>query len=94
MLFAMMLTIAVTAAGQDPKPTPQKLFESGKYQEAIDGVRARPDAPHDQVYLRALAHRKLDQNDDYFEAITGSHPKCDTGLDTKTTKDKIDDEED
>jgi tetratricopeptide (TPR) repeat protein len=69
MLFAMMLTIAVTAAGQDPKPTPQKLFESGKYQEAIDGVRARPDAPPDQVFLRALAHRKLDQNDEAKQAF-------------------------
>jgi len=69
MLIAMMLTIAVTAAGQDPKPTPQKLFESGKYQEAIDSVRARPNAPQDQVYLRALAHRKLDQNDEAKQAF-------------------------
>jgi tetratricopeptide (TPR) repeat protein len=69
MLFAMMLTLAVTAAGQDPKPTPQKLFESGKYQEAIDSVRERPDAPEDQVYLRALAHRKLNQNDEAKQAF-------------------------
>ena len=70
MLFALMLTVAaVTAAGQEPPPTPQKLFESGKYQEAIDGVKARADAPPDQVYLRALAHRKLNQNDDAKEAF-------------------------
>ena len=69
MLFAMMLTIAVTAAGQDPKPTPQKLFESGKYQEAIDNVKGRSDAPREEVYLRALAHRKLNQNDDAKEAF-------------------------
>jgi len=69
MLFALMLTIAVTAAGQDSKPAPQTLFESGKYQEAIDSVRARPDAPHDQVYLRALAHRKLNQNDEAKQAF-------------------------
>ena len=69
MLFAMMLTIAVTVGGQDPPPTPQKLFESGKYQEAIDSVRARPDAPPDQVYLRALAHRKLNQNDEAKQAF-------------------------
>ena len=69
MLFAMMLTLVVTAAGQDPKPTPQKLFESGKYQETIDSVRARADAPHDQVYLRALAHRKLNQNNDAKQAF-------------------------
>ena len=69
MLFAMMLTIAVTAAGQDPTATPQRLFESGKYQEAIDSVQARPDAPPDQVYLRALAHRKLNQNDEAKQAF-------------------------
>ena len=69
MLFAMMLTIAVTVGGQDPPPTPQKLFESGKYQEAIDSVRARAVAPPDQVYLRALAHRKLDQNDEAKQAF-------------------------
>jgi tetratricopeptide (TPR) repeat protein len=68
MLFAMMLTVAVAAAGQET-PTPQKLFESGKYQEAIDSVRARAVAPPDQVYLRALAHRKLDQNDEAKQAF-------------------------
>jgi tetratricopeptide (TPR) repeat protein len=68
MLVAMMLTVAVAAAGQET-PTPQKLFESGKYQEAIDSVRARAVAPPDQVYLRALAHRKLDQNDDAKQAF-------------------------
>ena len=69
MLFAVMLTLVVSAGGQDPKPTPQKLFESGKYQEAIDSVRERSDAPEDQVYLRALAHRKLNQNDEAKQAF-------------------------
>src|SRR6185503_12234553 len=49
--------------------TPQKLFESGKYQEAADAVKAQPDAPPDQVYLRALAHRKLNQNDEAKQAF-------------------------
>src|SRR6185503_1493880 len=49
--------------------TPQKLFESGKYQEAADAVKAQPDAPPDQVYLRALAHRKLGQNEDAKQAF-------------------------
>jgi tetratricopeptide (TPR) repeat protein len=69
MLFAVLLTITVAAAGQDAAVSPQKLFESGKYQEAIDNIKARPDAPQDQVYLRALAHRKLTQNDDAKEAF-------------------------
>jgi tetratricopeptide (TPR) repeat protein len=66
MLYAVLLTVTV-AAGQDA--TPQKLFESGKYQEAIDNVKSRSDAPESEVYLRALAHRKLNQNDDAKEAF-------------------------
>jgi tetratricopeptide (TPR) repeat protein len=69
MLFAMILTIAMTAAGQAPAPSPQKLFESGKYQQAIDSIQAHSDAPPDQVYLRALAHRKLNQNDEAKQAF-------------------------
>jgi tetratricopeptide (TPR) repeat protein len=73
MFIALMLTVAVTAAAQDA--TPQKLFESGKYQEAIDKVKGSSDAPQDQVYLRALSHRKLNQNDDAkqaFESLSGA----------------------
>jgi tetratricopeptide (TPR) repeat protein len=66
MLLAVWLTFAAAVA-QDASP--QKLFESGKYQEAIDSVKARSDAPQDQIYLRALAHRKLDQNDDAKQAF-------------------------
>jgi tetratricopeptide (TPR) repeat protein len=67
MLLVVCLTFAAAAVAQDVSP--QKLFESGKYQEAIDSVKARPDAPQDQIYLRALAHRKLDQNDDAKQAF-------------------------
>ena len=68
MLIAI-LSLTLAAATPAQEPTPQKLFESGKFQEAIDKVKARADAPHDQVYLRALAHRKLDQNDDAKQAF-------------------------
>ena len=67
MLLVVCLTFAAASVTQDASP--QKLFESGKYQEAIDSVKARPDAPQDQIYLRALAHRKLDQNDDAKQAF-------------------------
>ena len=67
MLIALLLSISVAVAAQDA--TPQKLFESGKYQEAADAVKAQPDAPPDQVYLRALAHRKLGQNEDAKQAF-------------------------
>ena len=67
MFIALLLAVTLTPAAQDPSP--QKLFESGKYQEAIDNIKGRQDAPSDQVYLRALAHRKLNQNDDAKEAF-------------------------
>ena len=66
MLIALLLAVSIAGAAQD---APQKLFESGKYQEAIDAVRAQPEAPPDQVYLRALAHRKLGQNEEAKQAF-------------------------
>jgi tetratricopeptide (TPR) repeat protein len=67
MLIALLLTVAVSGAAQDA--TPQRLFESGKFQEAIDAVKAQPEAPPDQTYLRALAHRKLSQNEEAKQAF-------------------------
>ena len=67
-MFIALLLAAGLAQGAQP-PSPQKLFEAGKYQEAIDRIKDRSDAPPDQVYLRALAHRKLNQNDDAKEAF-------------------------
>ncbi len=67
MVLALLLTLSVAGVAQEA--TPQKLFESGKYQEAIDKIKARQDAPQDQIYLRALAHRKLNQNDEAKEAF-------------------------
>jgi tetratricopeptide (TPR) repeat protein len=66
MFLVVWLSFAAAVAQDAP---PQKLFESGKYQEAIDRVKARPDAPPDQTYVRALAHRKLNQNDDAKQAF-------------------------
>jgi len=71
-IAALLLTAAVAGAqAKAPAATPQQLFESGKYQDAIDKIKARGDAPPDQIYLRALAHRKLDQNDDAKQALGG-----------------------
>jgi tetratricopeptide (TPR) repeat protein len=67
MFIAMLLAITIAPAAQDASP--QKLFESGKYQEAVDTVKKRSDASPEDVYLRALAHRKLNQNDDAKEAF-------------------------
>ena len=72
MFIALLLAITIVPAAQDASP--QKLFESGKYQEAIDTVKKRSDASPEDVYVRALAHRKLNQNDDAkeaFEALAG-----------------------
>jgi tetratricopeptide (TPR) repeat protein len=67
MFITLLLAVTIAPAAQDVSP--QKLFESGKYQQAIDSVKKRSDAPPDQVFFRALAHRKLNQNDDAKEAF-------------------------
>ena len=69
MFIAALLLTASAAAAQAPQPTPQQLFESGKYQDAIDKIKSNADAPPDQMYLRALAHRKLTQNDEAKEVL-------------------------
>jgi len=61
-IAVLLLTAGVITAPQEA--TPQQLFESGKFQEAIDKVKASADAPPEQIYLSALAHRKLNQNDE------------------------------
>ena len=72
MLMAALFTVAALLAVPVPAQqdvNPNKLFESGKYQEAIDRIKAQADAPKDQIYLRALAHRKLNQNEEAKEAF-------------------------
>ena len=70
MLMAVLVMVTVLApVQQQPEVTPKKLFESGKYQEAIDNIKAQTDAPKDLIYLRALAHRKLNQNDEAKETF-------------------------
>ena len=67
MCIALLLAITIAPAAQDASP--QKLFESGKYQAAIESVKKRSDASPEDVYVRALAHRKLNQNDDAKQAF-------------------------
>ena len=67
MFIALLLAVTIAHPAQDASP--QKLFESGKYQEAIDSVKNRSDASPEDIYVRALAHRKLNQNDDAKEVF-------------------------
>jgi tetratricopeptide (TPR) repeat protein len=69
MFIAALLFTANVAAAQMSEVTPQQLFESGKYQDAIEKIKARADAPPELIYLRALAHRKLTQNDEAKEVL-------------------------
>ena len=68
-IAVLLFTAAAAAQAQKPQLTPQQLFDSGKYQETIDKIKSNADAAPDQVYLRALAHRKLSQNDDAKDAF-------------------------
>jgi len=45
----------------------RKLFESGKYQEVVE--RTSGESAPEARYLKALAHRKLNQNDQAKEAF-------------------------
>jgi tetratricopeptide (TPR) repeat protein len=57
-LVAVATTLTEPAAAQEEA---QKLYESGKYQEVIE--RTAGESSPEARYLKALAHRKLDQND-------------------------------
>jgi tetratricopeptide (TPR) repeat protein len=63
-LLALLLGAGLRSAAQDD---PRKLFESGKYQEAIDRVGG-DESPGAQ-YLKGLAHLKLNQNDEAKDAF-------------------------
>jgi protein O-GlcNAc transferase len=65
MLFAAaVMALARPVAAQDEA---SKLFESGKYQEAVE--RTSSESAPEARYLKALAHRKLDQNDQAKDAF-------------------------
>jgi protein O-GlcNAc transferase len=66
----MMLFAAAVMALARPVAAPDeasKLFESGKYQEAVE--RTSSESAPEARYLKALAHRKLDQNDQAKDAF-------------------------
>jgi len=65
MVFAAAVTaLARPVAAQDEA---SKLFESGKYQEAVE--RTSSETAPEARYLKALAHRKLDQTDQAKDAF-------------------------
>lgn len=63
-LLVAVAALARPVAAQDE---PQKLYEAGKYQEVIE--RTASESSPEARYLKALAHRKLDQNDQAKEAF-------------------------
>jgi tetratricopeptide (TPR) repeat protein len=63
-LVVAATALARPAAAQDEA---RKLFESGKYQEVVE--RTSGESAPEARYLKALAHRKLDQSDQAKEAF-------------------------
>jgi tetratricopeptide (TPR) repeat protein len=61
-LLALMATLPAFA-----QEDPRKLFESGRYQEAVGKIG--DDQGPDAQFLKGLAHRKLGQNDDAKRAF-------------------------
>ena len=64
MFVAAALALARPGAAQDEV---RKLFESGKYQEVVE--RTSGESAPEARFLKALAHRKLDQNDEAKQAF-------------------------
>ena len=64
-VFAAAVTALTRPVAAQDKP--QKLFESGKYQEVVE--RTSSESTPEARYLKALAHRKLDQNDQAKDAF-------------------------
>ena len=63
-IAAAVTALARPATAQDEV---RKLFEAGKYQEVVE--RTKDDGAPEARYLKAQAHRKLDQNDQAKEAF-------------------------
>ena len=64
MFAAAAMALARPVAAQDEV---RKLFESGKYQEVVE--RTSSESAPESRFLKALAHRKLDQNDEAKQAF-------------------------
>ena len=64
MFVAAAMALARPGAAQDEV---RKLFESGKYQEVVE--RTSGESAPEARFLKALAHRKLDQNDEAKQAF-------------------------
>jgi tetratricopeptide (TPR) repeat protein len=74
MLIALLL-LAAPAAGQ--AQSLQQLFESGRYQDVVNQVGARPNASPDELFLLALANVKLGRTD----AARAAYARLQTGPD-------------
>ena len=61
--IALIVVVAVPGSGvwTNAQEDPRKLFESGKYQAAVE--QTPNDAPPDAQYMKGLALLKLNQND-------------------------------
>ena len=59
---ALVVTMTLAAATPQAQGDARKLFESGKYQEAVSAIG--DDGSPEAQFLKALAHRKLGQNDE------------------------------
>ncbi|MFN8059812.1 MAG: tetratricopeptide repeat protein [Vicinamibacterales bacterium] len=63
MLLAVVLSaLWVGQPNYDP-PDPKVLFESGRFQDAVDAIAGESQAPPDHIYLAALSYLRLNQPD-------------------------------
>ena len=67
LLLALSAAVGIAMPAVAQEEDLPKLFEAGRYQQVVEKTPA--DAPPDAQYLKGLAHRKLDQNDQAKEAF-------------------------
>ena len=66
-LLVVLACAGLTRSGFAQEPDVQKLFEAGQFQQVIE--KTPDEAPPDALYRKALAQRKLDQNDPAKETL-------------------------
>jgi tetratricopeptide (TPR) repeat protein len=75
MIAILIAVILLAAPGAAQAQSPQQLFESGRYQDVVDQIGARPNASPDDLLLLARANLKLGRT----EAARTAYTRLQTG---------------
>jgi tetratricopeptide (TPR) repeat protein len=60
----VVLVSATVALGQEPPPSPQALFDAGRYEDAANAIAAQPEPPPETIFLAGRSYLHLSRMDD------------------------------